>query len=419
MLSDLWLILFLSSWVVFFFFYQRKRKIFDAGSLVYIFYILIAFLSWRLYDTSIWRYVSLHFFPFMYLFIMMYISSMTIFRYDITKVNTIRQPDMKLFTIVALFYIVPMLISFPNTISHLREGLVELITEDMGASMYKDTMNSVSETGKGITNIRAIFTGAFSVLGILLTFYYYTLPERKKWLSISLVLTMIVEFLQSASGGGRTSLTQLTITMIGSYFMFRKFYDNKIRRVFRIVGIAVLSVFSILFLSITISRFGGMNEGGFESMIYYSGQSNLYFAGYALDDGGIRYGDRTIPLFKRMLGFQNVPSNYLERRAKYPNLYINDEVFCTHIGDFTIDFGPVVAFVLFVAFTIVFLKKTRIHNNEIDFSQLILIHFVLYLCLCGSFTLYPYADVGGNLKVIVAFIAYYVFKYTNHIIEKK
>lgn len=28
------------------------------------------------------------------------------------------------------------------------------------------------------------------------------------------------------------------------------------------------------------------------------------------NDGGIRYEDRTFPLFKRMLGFDNVPHNF-------------------------------------------------------------------------------------------------------------
>jgi hypothetical protein len=146
------------------------------------------------------------------------------------------------------------------------------------------------------------------------------------------------------------------------------------------------------------------------TIYYYGGQENLYFNKYGLDNGGIRYGDRTFPLFKRILGFENVPKNFMERRDKYPHLKISDEVFYTFVGDFTIDFGPIIATFIFLFFTLFVVINTKIRNGIIRFHQLILLHFVMSVCMLGGLKLYPFSDVGGNLQLIVYFIAYIFFR---------
>jgi hypothetical protein len=137
---------------------------------------------------------------------------------------------------------------------------------------------------------------------------------------------------------------------------------------------------------------------------------NLNFNNYGLDDGGIRYGDRTFPLFKRMLGFDNVPHNFWERRDKYPNLKVNDEVFISFVGDFTLDFGPFIAPLIFILFTFFILNLTRIRNGRILFHQLILVHFVMCVCMQGGMKLFSFSDLA-NLRIIVCFIAYIFFRF--------
>jgi hypothetical protein len=146
------------------------------------------------------------------------------------------------------------------------------------------------------------------------------------------------------------------------------------------------------------------------SVIYYAGQENLYFNNFGLNNNGIRYGDRTIPLYKRMVGFYNVPKNFWDRRQKYPNLKINDEVFYTFVGDFTFDFGPIIATLIIIGFSLFVLKKTKVRNGRILFHQLILLHFVMIVCMMGGLKLYPFSDVGGNLQLLVYVFAYIVFR---------
>ena len=91
-----------------------------------------------------------------------------------------------------------------------------------------------------------------------------------------------------------------------------------------------------------------------ESIEWYYGQSFLNFNNYGLDAGGIRYGDRTANFFKSFL-FDDVPHNFVERREKYSHLKIDDYYFYTFVGDFTIDYGPILAVLLFYNFFCYFL----------------------------------------------------------------
>lgn len=414
MQSSFWLILYLLSWIVFFVIYQKKRKVFDAGSFLLCLYIVVAFASWRLYASSPWDFRPIRFFPFLYLFLMMYLSSLPVLKYDFTKIDAIQEPNNKIFLITALFFIVPALINFPGSILSLREGLILLAFDNAGSELYKETISGMDSSGDGaISNLRAILVGAFYNLGVLLTFYYLTLPNKKKWFAVLLILSVLLGLLSGVSSGQRGRIINRLLVVMITYFAMKKFYSDKIKRYVRLSGIILLVLVSIPIVLITFSRFDNARHTISHSILYYSGQSNVYFNNYGLDDNGIRYGDRTIPLFKRMLGFKNVPENYVQRREKYPRLYINDEVFCTHVGDFTIDFGPIFAVIIFVLFTIFFINKCRVKNKKICFYQLVLLHFVMVLCSCGCLSLYPFADTSGNLQVIVYFVAFVVFSLYN------
>ncbi len=160
---------------------------------------------------------------------------------------------------------------------------------------------------------------------------------------------------------------------------------------------------------ITVGRFGTDNIDPLESIYYYAGIENINFNNYALDDNGIRYGDRTIPLFKRILGFDNVPRNFFERRAKYPNLYLNDESFSTYVGDFAIDYGPVLGLIIIIIISLTVYNKSKIRGDTICLHQLLILHILLYMCTIGGLKLFPFADAAG-LQVIVYAIIYKILK---------
>jgi len=216
--------------------------------------------------------------------------------------------------------------------------------------------------------------------------------------------------LSNISLGQRGPIIEIVLSFIVTYFFLKKFINYRLKRAINILGIIFLILISVPIIALTNSRFGETLGGSSTSVLFYAGQQNIVFNNFGLDNGGIRYGDRVFPFFKKMLGFDNVPDNFWERRDKYPNLHINDEAFIGFVGDFTLDFGPFVAPFIFLFFSIYVYFETRVRNGIVLFHQLILLHFLITVCMLGGLKLYPYSDLGGNLQLIFYFIVFIFFK---------
>lgn len=413
-LSNLWLVLYISAWIVTIAVYQKKRKHFDAGSVLLCSYLLYSVISLVLYnsDTPFDNFKSVRLLPFIYLYLMLMLAFSPILKYDDSRINEIQKPTTVFLNTVCIIFIVASLVQLPDIISDFSTNILKLLfTDSGGQELYAESLSNAYSTGDGnIANLASIISNTFGNFGILLLFYYLTLKKHSKLILIGLFLSCIINILTNISLGERGPISAVILSMIITYFALKKFFRPQINKAVKIIGIIIVVATAVPLIALTTSRFGGLDGGPLSSVYYYVGQENLYFNNYGLDNGGIRYGDRTFPLFKKMLGFDNVPNNFTERRQKYPNLEINDEVFIGFVGDFSLDFGPFVAPIIFILFTLFILLKTRIRNRRILFHQLILLHFVMCVCMLGGMKLYPFSDVGGNLQLIGYFIAYICFK---------
>jgi oligosaccharide repeat unit polymerase len=250
-------------------------------------------------------------------------------------------------------------------------------------------------------------------------FFNLTLKKRNKFITVGLLIACLYQILEQIAISQRGPVIDRLFTIAISYFALRKFIPSKINKVIKTVGIILLLSITIPIVAITISRFDRPgSSGAMSSVLFYAGQENLYFNNYGLDNGGLRYGDRTFPMFKRMLGFDNVPRNFFERRDKYNNLKINDEVFIGFVGDFTLDFGPYLTPIIFLFFMFFILINTRVRNGRILFHQLILLHFVMCICIQGGMKLFSFSDLS-NLRIITVFLAYMVFRFDYDEIKKR
>lgn len=412
LMSNIFLVSYIIAWIITIITYQRKKQHFDAGSVVLFSYLLYSIASLLLYNSPFYTFNPIRIFPFIYLYLMLMLAVSPILKYDDNKINEIQKPNTVLLNAVSIIFIVASLAYLPTIISNFASGIVKLMVNPSGGQeLYNEAMANSYHTGDGnITNLAAIISGSFSKIGILLFFYYLTLKKPNKLILVGLFLSCIASILTYIYLGQRGVIMEILFAMIITYFALRKFIPTKINKRIKIIGIILIIATTIPVIVLTNSRFSEWRGGSLQSIYYYVGQENLNFNNYGLDNGGIRYGDRTFPLFKRMLGIDNVPNNFWERRKKYPNLKINDEVFYTFVGDFTLDFGPFVAPLIFILFTFFILNKTRIRNGRILFHQLILVHFVMCVCMVGGMKLYSFSDVGGNLQLIVYFLAYIFFR---------
>lgn len=402
-------------WVITFIMYYRRRKALDAGCFVLGTYIIYAISSYLLYDTTYYYFnpQPLQLFPFIYLFSMMLIGLLPVMKFETVSRIPIQQPSRNLIHAFCLVFIISTLIHFPSAISNITSGLAQILSGG-GQFIYNDSLELVEQTGSGVSNLAAIVSNAFAQIGFLMAIYYLTIENHNKWIAVLLFISCVMKMLNGITLGQRGGIVEPLLVLIASFFLLKNYLKPVYRKVAMVTGVVLVALLIIPVIYITLSRFDDKFLNPTESTLYYLGIENVNFNNYALDDNGIRYGDRTIPIFKRALGFDNVPKNFIERRVKYPNLRLNDESFSTYVGDVAIDFGPYAAVVIICFFSFFFLRLTSKGELGYKFHQLLVVHFVLYMCVIGGIKLFPYSDTGGNLKIIVFVVAYLLFKYDSH-----
>ena len=411
------LILFIITWVITFAWYQNKKKYFDAGSVIIFSNILYSILSFFLFFDPFWgqEFNKLNLFPFIYLYLMLMIAAFPVLKFDELKIIEIQKPSNILFNSIGILLIVSTLACMQKGLPNLIDGFKKILFDSTaGLAIYKETMDASESSNIGdgkISNLPSIISGLLSDIGILMFFYSLTLNKRSILMTSGLLIAILFPIMEQISISQRGPVIDRLFTIVITYFALRKFIPSKINNTIKIFGIILIISITVPIIAITSSRFDREGSGGaMSSVLFYSGQQNLYFNNYGLDNGGLRYGDRTFPMFKRMLGFDNVPHNFFERRTKYNNLKINDEIFIGFVGDFTLDYGPYIAPLIFIFFTILILALTKVHKGRILFHQLVLLHFVMCICIQGGMKLFSFADTS-NLRIITIFIAYIVFRY--------
>ena len=402
--------------LLFFFFllyYLKWKKNFDAGAVVVSLYLVYAVFGMLLfYDKNSmenidFQYFSIKIFPLLYLFVCLIISFSPILLFKSKSYKGIEPPAFNL-DLFACFFILCFVLQIGKIFSHLSSGLyLVLFVDDGTTELYGQMSDNASEGGKGISNILSIFANMLYGFGVLMFYYYLTLNKKKKWIIWGLGIGILIGIFEYAASGQRGGMIKRSLVLISTYFLFKDYLNVKTNKIIKMVGLSIVSFMAVVFMAMSISRFGEREGGVVSSINRYAGQAVLNFDRYAFDNNGIRYGDRVFPVFKKILQFSNVPDNYIERRAKYPYLHINDEVFVTFVGDFCFDFGPIIAFLIILLFTIWVRSKTKSNRTFYPFHKLILLQFCMNIIIQGG-SLFPYADTG-NLIMITYFLLYVFF----------
>ena len=410
--DNILVVLYLLLWLSAFFAYHRKNRQTDAGSVIIVTYIIYAFFSILTLNRPIeilayYDFNHLTLFPFVYLFVMLIIALTPLIRAHFVPAWHIENTSSMVLYVIASITILSALIMLPGIVMNFSDGLFKLITDmDAGKDAYGEQLENAAESGGGISNIPAILFNALSEISIFIFYYFLAFSAKNRWLVSGLGVSTVVAVLQPIMEGQRGMVINTIFTVIGGYFLFKRYLSDKIRKVVRWIGVVVIGLVLVPVCTITISRFSNQKSTVTDYVNWYIGQGNLYFNNYALDDNGIRYGDRTFNFVKRLVS-PKASRNYVDRRDTFSNLYVNDDVFTTFVGDFAIDFGPIVAFLLFVVFNAWVLYATRVRRQSLKTHQLLLLYFTMCVCMQGGMTLFSFSDTA-NLKMI-CFALLYVY----------
>lgn len=410
-------------WVLTMIWYQRKLHRIDGGSIIILSYITYAVFSLLSLSAPVEPYYKpLQLLPYIYLYIMLMIALSPTIALHRQCPKVLTDAHSRIIPLIGITTIVAGLMQVPDLFSDTGTGLIRLVTDsEAGKDAYEETVNSTNESGNSINNLASIIFNALYDISIFIFFYLLSRPKKNWIILIGLSITMLVGIIQPLLNGLRGPVILGLSTIIMAYFLFKQFFSNTVRKVGKYIGIFFITLTLIPIATITFSRFGQEEQGGSEDNIlnhlyWYVGQGSLYFNNYGLDDGGIRYGDRTFNFAKRLID-SNASHNYVERRATFKELDINDELFVTFVGDFTIDFGPIIALVIFIVFNAFVILQTRTKNKEIRPCQLLLLYFSMCICMQGGMSLFSYSDTS-NLKIIAFMALYSYLAYHDILIEK-
>ena len=410
---------YLALWILTLVWYQMKEHSFDGGSAVIMTYIVYATFSLLTILNPLFStlFDPLRLFPYIYLYLMMMIALMPLISHHLHPADRIEEPSTRVLPLTAGIIIVSSILLLPDIIQNFGTGIVKLFTDtEAGKEAYMEQSSNAEDAGGSISNLPAVIYNMLSDLAVFLCFFYMTLGKKRIIMTALLFFSIIIGLLIPIMNGQRGGLIISFLTVIGGYMLFKRYLSKKINRIVSVLGIVMVIGVTLPIVAITMSRFGNKaaGVGGFVS--WYVGQGSLYFNNSALEAGGTRHGDRTINLIKRVV-YPDTPKNYSERRDKYRNLKIDDNIFSTFVGDFTSDFGPVTAAVIFVIFFFYVTMRIRPDNGTIKVHQLLLLYFALCISMQGGIALFSYSDTG-NLRMFALLGLYAYLRYHEALLKK-
>lgn len=392
-------------YIVTFAIYQKRTKTFQLGSFVLLFYSLISIGSIFLYNIdSVWTFEEITVFPLIYLYIVLMISFYPVLKFSNKGICDIKMPDGIAMNVISIIVIIVYLCFFFQTIlsNFSLSGLFDPAT--LVENYETKTDNIGYDDGK--INIFGILKNFFnSILWIL---FMYNWIQKKKILVIGVLVAIIISVFTSLAWGARGPLMFIILQIPFAYLVFSPLMTQKMRKQY-ILTVAGFVIFIFAGgAALTIGRFDdAANFTIVDILLYYASSNFIKFDNFVLDVGGCRYGDRVFPLIRLLLGLDTA-GDYKTRRLLYPNLKIDDSQFTFFVGEFVIDFGPILAFLIISFFAVFFFK--RLSSKKYDLGTILLLSLVYNIIVVG-FTLFPYSELGGNISILYSVFWIFVFKY--------
>lgn len=394
-------------WVTFLY-YQYKKRCFDGGSIILAIYALLSLLAIDLFYNPATQYKDLTLFPFIYLYVMLMIMFRPFFRFHEYIVERIVEPTKLWMDCFTLFIIFVSVITSVGVIKNIYNISQSLFDVSLIGEAYLDSRARIGELGDGNINVFGVFSRMFDGVYLFLLFYYLTVRKRNTFMILGLLYAVLITVFSSLSNGSRTTLAMLIIDIPFLYLLFRRRMAPRVKSLCKKIGVVVFAFIFIVFGTISIGKFSSKNNESLELPLFYieayAAQSFLNFNNYGLDPGGCRYGDRTVPLIKKIMGLET-SRNYEERRMKFRSMNMDDSIFYTYVGDFTLDFGVFLPLFIFWVCSAFFSKNTKI-TSHCSLGK-VLLFYILY-CICAhGFYLYSFSELGGNLQLMLLLLLYF------------
>jgi oligosaccharide repeat unit polymerase len=390
-----------------------RTKTFNLGTLLLVLYSFSALISIILYKTDFlfYQHIEIKLSSCIY-----YCGMLTMFFAPFltnrhTKIEKTSLPNLKLFNLISYFFIIINITAIVLTLNYT----VFILSHDAGA--FKTDSKLLMRLGYNIGFFETIGISIFQYFSdfyiVNLIFFFYSITYLKKNLIFNslLLISSMSTIVNGLSVGGRTQMIYWILVFISIYLFFKNQMSQSTKRFVSKTFFVLLSIFSVYFIGITISRFSGAyssatNYHELISIAEYSGQSflrfNEFFTSFHYDDYTLA---RIFPILHDI--FSSSKFDLSKYRQMLP---MNIGIFYTFLGDLFVDVGVMGTIIYLIVYRSMFsLTQKKYKNNTIRFHKVLLLFMFYQIPLNGLFY-YSLWNKLATISVIGTIIFSLIFK---------
>ena len=303
-----------------------------------------------------------------------------------------------------LFYILmPLIImsfvSIYDSINLIREvsgmSVIEMRTAYFQQELY------YSRSGMLISYINNI---SHILYPIYIFFFFYISHYYPKQIlfAVLLIISSLSIVVANLTIAGRDAIVQWMIMFSCLFILFRPLMTKNLKRSILLLGSIIAILASIIFVFITMQRFGEKSKDIIDSFLSYYGQGFINFSKYfELFHDGSLFGRSTFPaIFPVEERVSIVGLNYT-----FPSINFELNVFTTLIGSFYMDFGYFGTIALCISIFLLFMLIKKLYRN--DFAYYFLLVFVLQILICGVFYFMQYSLMFQKIFAVLLVFSIY------------
>lgn len=351
---------------------------------------------------ELYRNISL--LPYVFLHICFIISLKPIYYNSCTFENEEPSYDVRTYKYVMMFFIVISIIPFIENLLHVVSSynandtsfLVDTYDEKMYGKGLK--LYWLSSIGRICNSL----DGVFLYFIMFMPFVFLTNKRVNKYFILFSFIPVLNHLLFQLGSSGRGTITSFLIVSVFFLILYRKLIPNGRMKLAKVLFVSVGVFFVSLMSILTYARRDARNQGVDDAYIIgvYLAKSQLDFNENLWHIKKHTEGDNSFGFFKKMIGF-SVPKdkNSYWHQGK---IGVVPSLFYTYIGDWFMDFGPVVTLLIFVIFASYsnrfFRKKT---------PNILLQHFLFFVygyIICMGWSINLFKTIGAMQNLIASVI---------------
>ena len=357
------------------------------------------------------KYEKLSILPYVFLFICFCISLFPIVKCQKRMENSLPCVTFGLFDKIIWVFILLSLIPFYENLRYVISSYGAIDTSGL-ADMYNGKMYGDGIKVTWLSSLGMIgnsLDGVFIQLLVFIPFYFLTRKKINKYLLLFSFLPVLNHVLFQLASSGRGFATQFFLDAVFLILLFRKQIPSTRFKKLKLVSLVVIPCFFLLLSILTLARGNSSNKGVETSITvgYYVAKSHLDFNESLWNIRKHTEGDNSFGFVKDLIGL-DVPK---DKNAywNYSKTGIIPSLFYTYIGDWYMDFGPLITIVLFLIWSFVFLKifvRTKGSESLLPFF----LYFIYCQILINGWTINIFKTSGSFRNLLLSIFLLFIIQ---------